>query len=101
MRQSNKTKKKKLNADSAERCGILVWTQFSAVCLLSLAEGVRLFPVSDRLAQDGLVGSFGRPHLLQTSAQAGPHQCAFTGRFHVSFNEETASLAARYKQQAN
>lgn len=29
------------------------------------------------------------------------HQCAFTGRFHVSFNEETAGLAAGYKQQAD
>lgn len=29
------------------------------------------------------------------------HQRAFTGRFHVSFNEETAGLAAGYKQRAD
>lgn len=60
MRQCKKNQTNKQTADTAERCGILVWTQFSAVCLLScnwppgsLAEGVRL-SVSDRLAQDSL-----------------------------------------------
>lgn len=79
----DKTKQKKLTADTAEWCGILVWTQFSAVCLLSCrwqpGWGGEAFCL--RPAGSGLVGSFGRPHLLQTSAQAGltnvPLQAAF------------------------
>lgn len=53
-----------------------------------------------RPAGSRLDGSSGRPHLLQTSEQAGLTKSAFTGRFHVPFNEETAGLAAGYKRRA-
>lgn len=66
-------KKNKKTADAAERCGVLVWTHFSAVRLLSCHwqpgwEG-EVFCL--RPAGSDLAWSSGRPHLLQTSEQAG------------------------------
>lgn len=81
------TTKKELTAVSAEQCGILVWTQISAVSLLSChrqpgweGEAFRLRP-----AGSGLAEVFWSP-ASPSDVRAGlSHQRAFTGRFHVPF----------------
>lgn len=98
-------KKKRANysADSAEQCGILVWTQISAVSLLSCHRqpGWEGEAFCLRPAGSGLAEVFWSP-ASPSDVRAGlSHQCAFTGRFHVPFNGETAGLAGRHKQQAN